>query len=487
MSELKLSMAEIFAQTRQTYKEDEAKRASERISAKIERFRTADDGEYKVRILPLVPNILDDGTVEKMERKGFEYPVLQQFIKIKVPKKGSKGGKNDSFINIPIIKATQKGVGLPVDIIDTYVKIAKEFDDFDVIEKITSNSFSGGLKWNYVHAMYVLDLNKNRKGPLLYQCSASQYHSIDDTKKDIWDQLRESQPDREDCDPLSDFTLAYPLGIKRTTENRKTEYSFSIKALGATDPLSENELKALLDAPRIPDEIYRYTRYQFEATLVFLKQYDEKLELNVCEEDDFKEAVEQLRAALSPDDTSHFNIDNVGKDKEGSAKTDEITLNSLFDELDAIAEAPRTSDEYNELREKITQFVQDNELDIRISHSKSNSQLLDEIEELMSNDKQASIDNSSKEEAPEEEEAKPVTHHRSRPVKEEPKDEEQEEAPEEEQSAGDPEPEKEPERPARRQRPSDDEEEKANDNGSSEEAPVDDTPAEGTVRRRRRR
>ena len=49
------SVFEIFAQTQQTYAEAQKKRESEQTVKKIERFRTAEDGEYKVRVLPLAP------------------------------------------------------------------------------------------------------------------------------------------------------------------------------------------------------------------------------------------------------------------------------------------------------------------------------------------------------------------------------------------------------------------------------------------------
>ena len=139
------SVFEIFAQTQQTYAEAQKKRESEQTVKKIERFRTAEDGEYKVRVLPLAPVLDEDGKMQEMDRKGYEYPVQQQFITIKVP---AKGKKKSSKINIPVVRTTQKGVDLPVDIIDTYVTIAKEYDDEAVTKKVSENGYSGGLKWN---------------------------------------------------------------------------------------------------------------------------------------------------------------------------------------------------------------------------------------------------------------------------------------------------------------------------------------------------
>lgn len=384
---IKMSVFDIFKQSAQTYEQALAKRESEKPIKKIERYRISDDGDYLVRILPLCPHIGEDGKPIKMDRTGYEFDVRQQFLKIKLPVK--KGSKKSKVVQIPVIQTTQKGVGLPVDLIDTYVKIAKEFDeDGSITKKVTSNGFDGGLKWNWQHAMYLLDLDKKRKGPLLFMSTYAQYHAMDDAKKDVWDQLIAAEADnREQC-PLCSFAGAYPLKITRSDNNGKTEYKFSLQTIGKPDVLKEEELKALLDAPRIDDEIYKYTRYQFEATLEFLKQYDEMLDISVCEEDDFKAAVDQLRDALPKDDTSHFDILKASdKNESGSAKNEVVTIDTLWDENDAIEAngLGKDSDEYNELREKIVQYILDNKLDVRVGHSKSNAQILEDIEDVLDN------------------------------------------------------------------------------------------------------
>lgn len=490
MSEEIKSLKELFLKTRQNFEEAVEKRESEKISTKIDRFRVSEDGEFEVRILPLAPILDENGQPSGESKKGYEYPVQQQFLKIKLP---AKEGKKAKFVSIPVVRTTQKGVDYPVDIIDTYVKIAKEFDDEVITKKISENSYSGGLKWNYQHAMYVLDLNKNRKGPLLYTCSGAQYHALDEEKFSIWGQLHKNNVKRDDFCPLSDFYEGYDVTIKRYEESKQTKYKFSINAIAGPDPLKEEELSALIKAPRIPDEIYRYTRYQFEATLEFLKQYDQMLEIAICEEQDFKEAVEQLRDALPKDDTSHFNMSDAGKDKKGSNSSDEITIDSLNAEYDAIEAAGlgEKSDEYKELREKIAQFIQDNNLDIRISHSKKNGHLLDEIEDMLDNNAApAPVKKDEKEEEVEEEAPKRKSRNRPSDDDVDDKEEAPESAPEPEddpEPESDPEPENEPEpEPAprrRRQRPS--EEEPADD--PEPEASEEEEAKEEAPRRRRRR
>ena len=416
----KMSAFKAFAQTQQTFAEAEEKAKLEAGTPKVERFRIGEDGEYSLRILPLAPNFDEEGNILPMERKGYEYPVHQFFLSIKVPAK--KGGKAKK-ISIPVIRTTDKEVGYSVDLIDTYLKIAKEMyaDDDELIKLITGNSFGGGLRWNYQHAIMVLDVSSSKerkKGPLLWQCSHSQYKDIDAAKMRLWKELREDG-EQETC-PISGFTDAYPVKIIRTTD-KKTEYTVEIGR--KTLDIEEEEAEKLLELPRIPEQIYRYTRYQMEATLEFLKQYDEEHQMEVCKEPDFVEAVEKLSGELSPEDNSHFNVNEAGAKDNGK---DELTLDSLWNEYDAIIDQDlgEKSDEYQELREKIRQYIEDKNLDVRISRTKSNQELLTAIEEA----------EEAKAKEPKKEEEKPAP--KSRPTTPRPKVKEEKEE-EDEDNDGD--------------------------------------------------
>ena len=376
----KLSAFEAFAQTQLTYAEAEEKAKQEAGAPRVERFRIGEDGEYSIRILPLAPVFDENGNILSMERKGYECPVHQLFLAIEAPSK--KGGKAKK-INIPVIRTTAKEVGYSVDLIDTYVKIAKEMyaDDEDLIKLITGNSYSGGLRWNYQHAMMILDVSSEKeraKGPQLLQTSHSQYKDIDAAKMRLWKELREDG-EQETC-PISGFTDAYPVKIIRASNNGKTEYTIEIGR--KTLDIKEAEAEKLLDLPRIHEQIYRFTRYQFEAILTFLQQYDEKHDMEVCKEPDFIEAVEKLRGELPADDNSHFDLSGASsKDND----KEEVTIDSLYREYDAIVDQDLSekSDEYQDLREKIRQFIVDKGLDVRISRTKNNQQLLQEIEEAL--------------------------------------------------------------------------------------------------------
>lgn len=410
----KLSAFEAFQKTQLTYAEAEEKAKQEAGSPRVARFRIGEDGEYSIRILPLAPNFDKDGNILPMERKGYEYAVHQFFLTIKVPAK--KGGKTKK-LNIPVIRTTDKEVGFSVDLIDTYLQIAKEMyaDDDELIKLISGNAYGGGLRWNYQHAIMVLDVSSDKeraKGPQLWQCSHSQYKDIDAAKMRLWKELREDG-EQETC-PISGFIDAYPVKIIRGNNNGKTEYTVEIGR--KTLNIKEEEAEKLLELPRIPEQIYRYTRYQFEATLVFLQQYDEEHEMEVCKEPDFIEAVEKIKGELSADDNSHFDLS--GAASKGSEK-EEVTIDSLWAEYDVIVDQDlnEKSDEYQELREKIRQFIEDNGIDVRISRSKNNQQLLEEIDEALdekANDK-------PKEEKKEETAAQP-SRRAPKPKVEEPED-----------------------------------------------------------------
>ncbi len=437
--ELKKSVFSLFEQAKMSFAEAEEKAKQEAGKPKVERFRIGEDGEYIIRVLPLAPAIDENGNALPMERKGYEYPIHQLFLGITLPAKKDKKAKK---INIPVIRATDKGIDKSVDLIDTYVRIAKELyaGDEDLLKVVTGGSFGGGLRWSYQHAMYVIDLSTDKsrtKGPQLWQCSHSQYRTLDDAKLRLWNDLKED--DGQDTCPISWFTNAYPVKVIRKTES-KTEYTIEIgrKTLDVT----EDEVKKLLDLPRIPELVNRFTRYQLEAEVVFLQQYDELHQMEVCKEPDFIEAVEKLKGEMPAEDTSHFDIASAGSDKAG--ETAEVTIDSLWTEYDSIVDEglSERSDEYQELREKIRQFAEDNELDVRLARSKNNQQLLDEIEKALDNKKsqvksvkaetKADVD---EEDEPEEEE-KPVeetpARRRPRPTIAEPEGDVEEATPAEE-------------------------------------------------------
>lgn len=479
----KIDYRSLLQKTAVSYEQTVERVKSEQQRPQMERFRTGDDGTYVVRILPLAPYLTNDGEIDETRplRESFEYPLAQMFIDIKgEPKK--KGGK-PSVINVPIIRATQEGVGKSVDLIDTYKKLVKEYypDDKEIIELVNKGRFEKGLKWSYQRVMYVLDLDSKKRNPLLWQASFAQYNDFVDRQIKLWDKLKAKDANAED--PMAGFGVSYALEITRKTEKKKTSYTFNID-MTSEDELDDTDMETLFNAPRIPDIIYRYNRYQMEATIEFLKQYDEDHGLDIMQEEAMKEAIEKLKGELDANDTSHFDLATAGgsRSEGGSSK---LTLDQLNDRYDALLDQNLAddSDEGIELREDILAYVEENGLNVTIKHSMSTTEILDAVEEAEKNKPATTAAKKDSDEEPENkvEEAKSERRSRrsvdsdSNPSADNEDEQEAETNPEPETTA----------RRRRASRPTRDDDDNQQD--SEPESKVEEAPAEDTSERRRRR
>ena len=372
-----MSAVDIFEQSRQTFEEAKKKIADETVS-RSKHFRMQKDGTYCVRILPLAPALDKEGKVLPMERKGYEYPIRNTVLKI--TGHDSKGKEKQVFVGV-----CNTGYAFPelkCDLIDTYVLVATDLyaDDEAVVKKIKENSFSGGLKWNSGRQMYILDVDKREEGIQILELSFSQYKELEDRKMQVWEKLLK-KTDQAPC-PISSIDSAYFVEIIRKTENKKVGYTFNIDTLSDPDSLTEKELQALLDAPRLPEVIYRYSRFHLEATIAFLNQYDEKLEIDVMSDERIADCIDKIKMALPSNDTSHFSFDGT---TESSSQSQNSGIDSLWDMYDELEEKKLgdKSEEGQDLRADIKKFIEDTGLDIVVSRSKTNRDLLEEIEEVL--------------------------------------------------------------------------------------------------------
>lgn len=487
----KLNYRELLKKTAVTYDQTVERIKSEQQRPQVDRFRMGDDGVYNVRILPLAPYLTPDGEIDesKETRPSFEYPLRQMFIDIKgAPKK--EGGK-PSIISIPVINSVQKGVDKSVDLIDTYRKLCKELyaGDKEIMELMDKTRFEKGLRWDRQRVMYVINLDDKKNPILLWQPSNAQYKEITERQEALWAKLRKKDEDAED--PLAGFGESYALEITRKTEKKKTSYSFNIDMTTSYE-LTDEDMEALFEKPRIPEVIYRFTRYQFEAIQLFLQQFDEEHDLDIMEEDEMKEAIERLKGELDPNDQSHFDLATAGKsDEKGGGK---LTIENLNDRYDALLDKGLADDseEGTELREDIRAFIEDNDLDVKLKHSMTTEQMLDLIEDAL---EEASKSKAKKTDDDEDEKET------KKAKKEAAKDDEEDETPRRKRAKAEdddePEPEKEEkkdedddEQPARRRRgarPSaEDDEEPEKKEEETEKKDDDEEPAEGRRRRRNR-
>lgn len=370
----------LFAENQETYEEAVKKSTDESQSfQRTKHFRMDSAGTYTVRILPLAPAEQPDGSY-KLERKGYEYPVKTQVLKLDNPRPTGKKDKQ-FFVNI----CHSSYAGLSVDLIDTYLQVAenKYGSDEKLMKKIKGSGFDGGLKWNSQRAMYILDLDNREEGIHLLILSYSQYKDLEDRKLAIWKKLLEKNP--KCLCPISSLEDAFPVEITRKEENKKTTYTFNIDTISGAEPLSEEEVSSLLETQRIPAAIYRYSRFHMEATIEFLKQYDAKMEMDVMSSKEITEAIEKIKMELHPDDKSHFSFDKKERNSGDNEKPSDNELDSLWNLWEKLNERGigDKSEEGQDLRDAIREYIDANELNVRVTRGKTNEDLLNDIEDAL--------------------------------------------------------------------------------------------------------
>ena len=365
-----LGIQESFAQAQQRAIEEN------KSFAKTEYFRLDKLGVYRLRILPLAPN-----PVGTAERAGYEYPVRQMLMELEKP--SATGKPQTMYVSVP--RATDAGYS--VDIIDTYRKLAvtaaKDQDDDKLAEKIGGGSFGGGLKFNYGHAMYIFDCDERAKGIQLLTLSHSQFKDLDERKFKLWEKkLIKNQ--HYPC-PISSVYNAYPVEIEKRKNGGKTEYVFGIDNEADNDILTLDELTTLMNAARIPEIIYRYSRYQFEATIEYLKQCDEKYGLKVMDMEEMAEVIATLKGELPKEDTSSFSFDKRTKENKDNAESTRFSLDILFDRYDELQDQGLSdkTEEGQELRALIRSYIEQEKLPIRVTRATTNGELLDMIEDAV--------------------------------------------------------------------------------------------------------
>lgn len=376
-----VSAIDLFSAHSETLEDAQKKNASESSGRRLEMFRMNKEGKYKVRILPLAPVQNDKGEYE-LPRKGYEYPAKELLLKIQTGT--TKDGKPQvTYVNIRHLKNIFPALE-GADLIDLFVQIAceKYADDEELCKSIRSNSFSGGLRYDTKRYMYVLNQDKREDGIRMLVLSYAQYKELEERKLDLWKELREDDPNAF-C-PISSVLNAYPVEITRKKENGKTSYVFNINTRREA-PLSEEELQKLLELPRLPEQLYRYTRYHLEATLFFLKQYEEKKDIDVLSDERITDLVEKIKMVLPSDDTSHFNPNSSKDSSEDGTSSAKMTFDQLCDTYDAIVNAGQDdkSEDGLNLRTAMLEFISDNDLDVAISRRMTNADILDGIEDAL--------------------------------------------------------------------------------------------------------
>ncbi len=368
-----VSVGNLFLASQESYEEAQRRSAEENKSfSKTEFFRMDKLGTYNLRLLPIAPN--SDGVVD---RKSYEYPCRSLLLELVNPKSKSEG--KSAYVSVP--RATD--AGFSVDLIDTYrkeaVDEARSRGNEKMAEKIGGGSFGGGLKYNYSHAIYILNLDERAKGVQFLNLSHSQFKTLEEKRFDIWQKLLQKNP-KATC-PISSLYDGYGVVIKKKKNGSKTEYDIALDTFEGTVPLVVEELNALLAAPRIPEVINRYSRYHYEATIEYLKQCDHNFEMEIMSTEALKTAIEQLCSEIPKEDTSSFSFDKRTKDSRDN--TVDLSYDDLCNRFEELQQAGKgdKSEEGQELRAMIRTFIEQEKLAIRITRMTKNNELLDLIED----------------------------------------------------------------------------------------------------------
>lgn len=374
-----MSVEEMFLASQESFEQAQQRAIEESKSfSKTEFFRMDKLGIYRLRVLPIAPN--RDGTCD---RQGYEYPVRQLLLELIKPTKDPNAKSTSVYVSVT--RATDAGYS--VDLIDTYrklaVSVATDRGDEKLAEKIGGGSFGGGLKYGYGHAMYIIDLDERAKGIQMLTLSHSQFKELDECRFKLWKKKLAKSPGYP-C-PISSVYNGYAIEIEKKKNGNKTEYGVDIDNESDSEPLTAEELTKLMNAPRIPEIIYRYNRYLYEATIEFLKQCDRKYELAVMDMLDMRYAIEKIAEELPKDDTSSFTFDKRTKDSRDNAENSGISVDDLYTRYDELVDAGLSdkTEEGQELRALIRTFIEQEKLDVRLSRHTTNKDLLDMVEEAL--------------------------------------------------------------------------------------------------------
>lgn len=142
-----------------------------------------------------------------------------------------------------------------------------------------------------------------------------------------------------------------------------------------------------MSAPRIPEIIYRYTRYHLGATVEFLKQCDALYGMNLMDTDEMKQTVQTLSDELPKEDTSAFSFDRRSKDNKDNEQNggSALALDDLFDRYEQLQDQSLgdKTEEGQELRAMIRAYIEQEGLSVRVTRSTTNRELLELIEQEM--------------------------------------------------------------------------------------------------------
>lgn len=444
----------------ESFQDAETRKAKEEAESggrpDINYFKTEKVGDYDIKIYPHHPESSAAGS------KGFSTPARQAWLKI--DKLGA-----DKPLNVKVFDARM--CGFENDLLATfkYLAIGKLKDQIskasgkakekleETLKTVDSSGFNGGLRFDYKHLMWVLDMAKRQDGIHLWECSNGVFKSLEETKMKVW--AKRAKKDKKAPCPVTGVgpNNIHPANIVIVTKSmngKKIDYSVMLDLEEDKESFTQEELKALMDAPKLPSFIY-YNKRSYQATMIFLEQYDAKYKLGVVASEKFLEVAEEIKAKLeeNTDDTSGFDLNADSSNSSDSndsetASEEGLKLDDLLDEFDEMVadEIQEDDDEMKDFRKKLRKYLkQEGISDIKIGRKDATSDVLTKIEDFIEENGERGIVAAEEMETPE--------------AEEETNSNESEETPEEETQAtttetkeGEPEAEEETPAPTRRRR-----------------------------------
>lgn len=322
---------------------------------------------YKVRVLPLKP-------VGDSVQKGYTYPVHKMVVSV-----ARNSGTKPVFVNItrPDYAGIDGDIGRLFR--NAVLRLADDTKNKELKEAV--NHGMDGVKYRAKEIMYVIDVDTrvDKDGAPLIQSLELSYTQAKDIRAQVKANWEDANKDGEkDQCPVSRIKDAYSLNIIKSGAGLETSYSFSLSRKN-NETLTEEELIKWVGLPTIPEQFYTYTRYQHEALLAYLKQWENDHGLEITSTPEFIEMNNHVLSQIPESDKSHFAVSEKDSDvtEVGSVQLDGLV--ELLDIIESEGLDERESEEAGKLRGDIGIFIEENSLKTTITRDKSNKELIDEI------------------------------------------------------------------------------------------------------------
>lgn len=380
MAEEALNVLDVFEEHAMSFEDAQDKVKSE-SRVKTNYYRFDKDGEYRFRVLPIAPTLVDGKY--QLDRQGYEYPLTDYMLAFP-----TDNAKKPRYVTV--IDPTQVFPNINEDLIKVYYELAvKELgDDKKGIEALGNISTKGGaaLRPSYHRCIYVIDQENPNDGIQMLQLSNSQYRDLETLKMSTWKDLRKDDP-KAPC-PLTHFKEGYDVIVnKDSTQKPSVKFNLSRRPVA----VDKKMLEALLDMERIPSVIYRYTRFHLEATVEYLKMIDERFGFDFMvmgddgefANDAINTAFQQIKMSLPADDHSHFSKNASSDNDEDGENGDKQTIADLEALVEKVGDADKSSEEYKNVKAALQDFIEANDIDFQVRRYMSLQDIIDGIKDNM--------------------------------------------------------------------------------------------------------